>query len=49
MRKLMILVVMSSVLAGCASPLPACDGKDRRPINVPAHAQAGYPSCGTAA
>lgn len=46
MRKLLILLAMASVLGGCANaPLPACDGSDRRPINVPASAQADYPSC----
>jgi hypothetical protein len=46
MRKLLILLVAASVLGGCASaPLPGCDGNDRRPINVPASVQAGYPSC----
>jgi uncharacterized protein YceK len=46
MRKLLIVLATASVLSGCASaPLPGCDGSDRRPINVPSSAQAGYPSC----
>lgn len=49
MRKLILLVVIFAVLAGCAARLPACDGKHRRPVNVPAQAGAVYPSCGTAA
>ena len=47
MRKLLILLVLSGTLAGCASTLPTCDGNDRRPINVPAHAEVFYPSCNT--
>jgi len=46
MRNLMILLVLTSTLAGCASALPTCDGKDRRPVNAPARAQVDYPSCG---
>jgi hypothetical protein len=49
MRKLILLVVTSAVLAGCAAKLPTCDGTHRRPINAPAQAGAVYPSCGTAA
>jgi len=47
MRNLFTLLVMASTLAGCASTLPTCDGKDRRPINVPVQAGIGYPSCDT--
>jgi hypothetical protein len=49
MRRLLILLAMASTLAGCASTLQVCDGKDRRPINTPARAEMVYPSCGTAA
>jgi len=49
MRKLIALLAMASTLAGCASTLPTCDGKDRRHINVPVHASAHYPRCGTTA
>ena len=47
MCNLFTLLVMASALAGCASTLPTCDGKDRRPINVPVQAGIGYPSCDT--
>lgn len=50
MRKFLIVLATASVLSGCAStPLPKCDGSDRRPINAPASVQAGYPSCSAAA
>jgi hypothetical protein len=49
MRKLIALLAMASTLAGCASTLPTCDGKDRRPINVPVYAGAHNPSCGSTA
>jgi uncharacterized protein YceK len=49
MRKLLTVLVMASALAGCASTLPTCDGKDRRPINAPAQVQIDYPSCGATA
>jgi uncharacterized protein YceK len=49
MRKLIALLAMASILAGCASTLPTCDGKDRRPINLPAQAGTHYTSCGTTA
>lgn len=49
MRKLIALLAMASILAGCASTLPICDGKERRPINVPVHAGAHYLSCGSTA
>lgn len=49
MRKLILLVVTSATLAGCADKLPSCDGFHRRPVNAPAQAGAVYPSCGTAA
>jgi len=50
MRKLLILLASASVLGGCAgTPLPGCDGIDRRPINVPASAQAEYASCSASA
>lgn len=45
MRNLLTLLVLAGALAGCAHALPTCDGKDRRPINAPAHAQVDYPSC----
>lgn len=46
MRKLFLLLVTTSALAGCASALPTCDGKDRRPINSPVQAGIDHPSCG---
>ena len=49
MRKLILLAVAAASLASCAARPPGCDGKDRRPINVPAQAGTTYPSCGTAA
>lgn len=49
MRKLILLVVISAVLAGCAARPSTCDGSKRRPINVPAQAGNTYPSCGMAA
>jgi hypothetical protein len=49
MRSLFSLLAVASIVAGCASTLPSCDGKDRRPINAPAHAEVAYASCGTAA
>jgi hypothetical protein len=49
MRKLILLVVTSAVLAGCAAKLPTCDGSHRRPINAPVQAGVTYPSCGQAA
>lgn len=49
MRKLILLAVFSVSLAGCATRPPGCDGKDRRPVNVPAQAGNTYPSCGMAA
>jgi CDGSH-type Zn-finger protein len=49
MRKLILLVVTSTVLAGCATQLPTCDGSHRRVINAPAQAGIVYPSCGIAA
>jgi len=49
MRKLILLVVTTCVLAGCASTPPACDGLHRRPINAPAQAGIVYPSCGVTA
>jgi hypothetical protein len=47
MRNLFTLLVIASALVGCASTLPTCDGKDRRPINVPDQAGIDYPSCST--
>lgn len=47
MRKLIALLAMASILAGCASTLPTCDGKNRRPINDPVHAGVRYPNCGS--
>lgn len=51
MRRLLTLLAIASALAGCASTgLPTCDGRDRRPINVPPRAEMiSYPSCGAAA
>jgi len=49
MQRILIVLAMASVLAGCASTTPACDGKDRRPINDPVKAEVIYPSCGMAA
>jgi hypothetical protein len=50
MRRLLILLALASALTGCASTsIPTCDGKERRPINAPAHADVLYPSCSTAA
>lgn len=49
MRKLILLLVTSAVLAGCAARLPKCDGSQPRPINAPAQAGITYPSCGTTA
>ncbi|WP_296948405.1 hypothetical protein [uncultured Massilia sp.] len=49
MRKLTLLVAIAVSLAGCATRPPGCDGKDRRPVNVPAQAGITHPSCGTAA
>lgn len=49
MRKLILLLVTTAVLAGCAASLPTCDGKHRRPINAPAQAGIDYPGCGAAA
>ena len=46
---IMLAMAMASVLAGCASTTPSCDGEDRRPINVPVKARVVYPSCGMAA
>jgi len=49
MQRLLIMLALASILAGCAGTTPTCDGKDRRPINVPAKAEVKYPSCGLAA
>jgi len=49
MRSLLSLLAVASIVAGCASTLPTCDGKDRRPINAPARAGVAYPSCAAAA
>jgi len=49
MRKLILLVVISAMVAGCAGTLPTCDGSHRRPINAPVQAGFAYPSCGAAA
>jgi len=49
MRNLLSLLAVASIVAGCASSPPTCDGKDRRPINAPARAEVAYPSCGAAA
>lgn len=49
MQKLLIVLALASILAGCAGTTPICDGEDRRPINAPAKAEVKYPSCGLAA
>lgn len=50
MRRLLILLALTSALAGCASTtLPNCDGENRRPINAPARADVLYLSCGPVA
>lgn len=49
MQRLLIVLALASILAGCAGTTPTCDGKDRRPINAPAEAEVKYPSCGLAA
>jgi|GEM_PF-1901763 PBP1b-binding outer membrane lipoprotein LpoB len=49
MQRLLIVLALASILAGCAGTTPTCDGKDRRPINAPAKAEVKYPSCGLAA
>lgn len=46
MRNVLTLLIVAGILTGCASAPPPCDGKDRRPINVPAQARIDYPSCG---
>lgn len=48
--RLLIIILISTVLTGCASKkLATCDGQDRRPVNAPHHAGVIYPSCGMAA
>jgi len=49
MKRLLTMLALASILAGCAGTTPPCDGKDRRPINAPAKAEVKYPSCGVAA
>ena len=49
MQRLLTMLALASILAGCAGTTPTCDGKDRRPINAPAKAVVKYPSCGLAA
>jgi hypothetical protein len=49
MRKLILMIVIPAILAGCAAKLPTCDGSHRRPINAATQAGAAYPSCGAAA
>lgn len=49
MRKLILLVVTAAMLGGCVTRPLGCDGKGRRPVNVPAQAGITHPSCGTAA
>jgi hypothetical protein len=49
MRRLLTALAFASVLSGCASALPTCDGDDRRPINTPARAEVTYQSCGNTA
>lgn len=48
MRRLIASLTLVCVLSGCASPLPSCDGKDRRPINQAARVPMTYASCGSA-
>lgn len=33
MRALFTLLLASSILAGCTTPLPRCDGTNYRPVN----------------
>lgn len=49
MQRILIMLAVTSVLAGCAGTTPTCDGEDRRPINAPPKAEIKYPSCGLAA
>lgn len=49
MQRLLIVLALASILAGCAGTTPTCDGLCRRPINAPAKAEVKYPSCGLAA
>jgi uncharacterized protein YceK len=49
MRKFFMLLAIAATVAGCASTLPSCDGKNRRPVNTPARAEVFYPSCGATA
>jgi len=49
MRNVLTLLIVVGILTGCASATPTCDGKDRRPINIPAQARMDYPSCGASA
>lgn len=49
MQRLLIVLALAGILAGCAGTTPTCDGEDRRPINAPAKAEVKYPSCGLAA
>ncbi|WP_156648774.1 hypothetical protein [Massilia sp. Leaf139] len=49
MRKIFTLLAIAASVAGCASTLPTCDGKNRRPINAPDRAEVFHPSCGMAA
>lgn len=49
MRKFFISLAVAGTLAGCASPLPTCDGKDRRPLNTPDRVEVYHPSCGATA
>jgi uncharacterized protein YceK len=49
MRRLMFVLTVVCTLAGCATTLPTCDGKERRPINAPVKAEVSYPSCGHSA
>jgi len=49
MQRLLIVLALAGILAGCAGTTPTCDGEDLRPINAPAKANVKYASCGLAA
>lgn len=49
MRKLFACTILCTLLAGCATRLPTCDGTDRRPVNASPQVRATYFSCGATA